>query len=237
MILESSNWARHTAFVQVNFSAQSVPRIVWRKPCTWQWKLSNCPTYFACILVKTRLVRNSIQSERESFHFSFSLRSFVVYRQDVNDLCTSSSSSSNSNRTKHDALYPSLDSLSNDANAARWLAPVLILVPLRLGLHELDVIYEDFLKEALKLPQTVGIIGGSPRHAVYILGYQDDSFIDMDPHFCQTTVNVLDETFDISVRWLRPVFDSTARVSLSFRVIHVPLRRNSLPEKWIPVVH
>lgn len=130
----------------------------------------------------------------------------------MNDLCTSSSSSSSSstsNRTKHDSLYPALDSLSSDANAARWLAPVLILVPLRLGLHELDVIYEDFLKEALKLPQTVGIIGGSPRHAVYILGYQDDGFIDMDPHFCQTTVNVLDETFDISVRWLQSMFESS----------------------------
>ncbi len=35
---------------------------------------------------------------------------------------------------------------------------------------------------------------------MYILGFQDDSFIDLDPHFIQTTVNVLDNTFDISVR-------------------------------------
>ena len=45
----------------------------------------------------------------------------------------------------------------------------------------------------------MGIIGGSPRHAVYIVGLQDDSFIDLDPHFIQTTVNVLEDTFDISV--------------------------------------
>jgi cysteine protease ATG4 len=70
---------------------------------------------------------------------------------------------------------------------------------LRLGLHELDLIYEDNLKEALKLPQTVGIIGGSPRHAVYMVGFQDDSFINLDPHFIQTTVNVFEDEFDISV--------------------------------------
>jgi cysteine protease ATG4 len=98
------------------------------------------------------------------------------------------------------SLYPPLDSLPIETNSARWLTSVLILVPLRLGLNELDIIYEEHLKEALKLPQTVGIIGGSPRHAVYILGFQDDSFIDLDPHFIQTTTNVLDETFDISVR-------------------------------------
>ena len=46
----------------------------------------------------------------------------------------------------------------------------------------------------------MGIIGGSPRHAVYILGFQDDSFIDLDPHFSQATVNVLNDIFDLSVR-------------------------------------
>ncbi|UJR21316.1 hypothetical protein I4U23_024407 [Adineta vaga] len=120
----------------------------------------------------------------------------IIYRQDVNDLCSTPLSNRNSN--KKTSLYPTLDSLTTESQSSRWLTSVLILVPLRLGLHELDLIYEDYLKDALKLPQTVGIIGGSPRHAVYIIGYQDDSFINLDPHFIQTTVNVLDETFDIS---------------------------------------
>jgi len=101
---------------------------------------------------------------------------------------------------KKTPLYPQIESSTIENISTRWLTSVLILVPLRLGLNELDLIYEDYLKEALKLPQTVGIIGGSPRHAVYILGFQDDSFIDLDPHFIQTTVNVLDNTFDTSVR-------------------------------------
>lgn len=107
------------------------------------------------------------------------------------------------NSTKKPNLYPSLDSITSDNQSTRWSTAVLILVPLRLGLHELDLIYEDYLKEALKLPQTVGIIGGSPRHAVYIVGFQNDSFINLDPHFIQNTVNVLDQTFDTSVE--RPI--------------------------------
>jgi len=120
--------------------------------------------------------------------------SSLVYRQDVNDLCSTPSLNN-----QNSPLYPSLDSLINENLSNRWYTSVLILVPLRLGLNELDLVYEDYLKEVLKLPQTVGIIGGSPRHAVYILGFQDDSFIDLDPHFIQTTVNVLDDTFDTSV--------------------------------------
>ncbi|CAF4693707.1 unnamed protein product, partial [Rotaria magnacalcarata] len=79
---------------------------------------------------------------------------------------------------------------TTENHTKRWVTSALILVPLRLGLNELDLIYEDNLKEALKLSQTVGIIGGSPRHAVYIIGFQDDNFIDLDPHFIQTSVNV-----------------------------------------------
>jgi cysteine protease ATG4 len=124
----------------------------------------------------------------------------LVYRQDVNDLCSAPSSSATSNSNKKTSLYPSLDPITTDNQSSRWCTSVLILVPLRLGLNELDLIYEDYLKEALKLPQTVGIIGGSPRHAVYIVGFQDDSFINLDPHFIQSTVNVMDNTFDTSVQ-------------------------------------
>lgn len=107
-----------------------------------------------------------------------------------------------------------------------WLTALLILVPLRLGLNELDLIYEPYLKEALKLPQTVGIIGGSPRHAVYILGFQDECFIDLDPHFSQTSVNVLEDTFDLSVGGNFKTMLHQNVSYLTFRVIHVQRQKN-----------
>lgn len=149
-----------------------------------------------------------------------SLTTLLVYRQDVNNLCSAPLSSN-----KVSSFYPSLDCLINENLSNRWYTGVLILVPLRLGLHELDLIYEDYLKAALKLPHTVGIIGGSPRHAVYILGFQDDSFIDLDPHFIQSTVNVLDESFDTSVREIENERWSSVIFS-SLRVISVHHRKN-----------
>ncbi|CAF0852052.1 unnamed protein product [Rotaria sordida] len=118
----------------------------------------------------------------------------IIYRQDVVNLCTAPS-----NLIKK-KLNQSIEPIMNNSenNPAIWLTSLLILVPLRLGLNELDLIYEPYLKEALKLTQTVGIIGGSPRHAVYIVAFQDESFIDFDPHFSQATVNVLEDIFDLS---------------------------------------
>lgn len=145
----------------------------------------------------------------------------LVYRQDIIDLCTAPT-----NLIKKNIPLTTTNEL-NDGHSNHWLASVLILVPLRLGLNELDLIYEPYLKEALKLSQTVGIIGGSPRHAVYILGFQDESFIDLDPHFSQATVNVLDDTFDLSVR--KENFEIRRRKKkelLMFRRIHVRHRRN-----------
>lgn len=138
----------------------------------------------------------------------------------MNNLCSKPLLNCNPIVNKRNSLYPSLESLTNDNNSVRWTTSVLILVPLRLGLNELDLIYEDYLKEALKLSQTVGIIGGSPRHAVYIIGFQDDNFIDLDPHFIQTTVNVLENSFDVSVgKNVRILIKN--KNSSYFRVIHV----------------
>ncbi|CAF0962779.1 unnamed protein product [Adineta ricciae] len=136
-------------------------------------------------------LKEALQSAVELNQISDILRIYIsqdaiIYRQDVIDLCAAPPSS------------PKNSTTSNENHASGWSTSLLILVPLRLGLNELDLTYESYLKEALKLTQTVGIIGGSPRHAVYILGFQDESFIDLDPHFSQTTVNVLDDVFDLS---------------------------------------
>lgn len=142
-------------------------------------------------------LKEALQHAVENNQISDTLRIYIsqdaiLYRQDIIDLCTAPTKLIKKN------INLTTTNESNDAHSSHWLASVLILVPLRLGLNELDLIYEPYLKEALKLSQTVGIIGGSPRHAVYILGFQDESFIDLDPHFSQATVNVLEDTFDLS---------------------------------------
>ena len=157
---------------------------------------------------------------------------FLVYRDDVINLCSTVSSNSIEEEDDSSSSSSSNESESNEnpiekAPTRNWSSTsLLILVPLRLGLNEIDTIYEPYLKEALKLTQTVGIIGGSPRHAVYILGFQDESFIDLDPHFSQNTVNVLEETFDLSVRSDDINERKKYSIPFFFRVILVRHQRN-----------
>lgn len=68
--------------------------------------------------------------------------------------------------------------------------PVLIIVPLRLGLGELNKIYIDGLKKFLEMESSLGIIGGRPNQALYFFGYVDDSLLYLDPHTCQRSGSV-----------------------------------------------
>jgi hypothetical protein len=47
------------------------------------------------------------------------------------------------------------------------------------------------IKYALRLPECAGILGGRPRHAIYFVGYRDDTqcLLGLDPH---TTYNAID---------------------------------------------
>eukprot|EP01135_Chromosphaera_perkinsii_P003407 Nk52_evm31s242 gene=Nk52_evmTU31s242 len=61
-------------------------------------------------------------------------------------------------------------------------SPLMILLPVRLGVNKMNTAYHDAIKRCFELPYTVGMIGGRPRHAVYFVGYQDNELICLDPH-------------------------------------------------------
>jgi len=66
--------------------------------------------------------------------------------------------------------------------------PLLLCIPLRLGLTEINPVYIGGLKACLSLPQAQGVLGGSPNHALYILGFVEDEAIYLDPHVTQPYV-------------------------------------------------
>lgn len=81
----------------------------------------------------------------------------------------------------------------NDLSAAEleqhW-RPVLILVPLRLGLTSINRAYLPAIQAFFKLPQCVGIVGGRPNHAVYFIGFSGEELYYLDPHTAQYTVDL-----------------------------------------------
>jgi cysteine protease ATG4 len=83
-----------------------------------------------------------------------------------------------------------------DTHEQSW-HPVMILVPVRLGIQCLNPVYIPSLKTFLSFPQSLGIIGGKPHSAFYLVGYQDNQVLYMDPHFVQPTVSVEDHAFPI----------------------------------------
>lgn len=55
--------------------------------------------------------------------------------------------------------------------------PLLLFIPLRLGQEKFNMEYAEALKACFTLPQSVGVIGGKPRHALWFIGTHGESKI------------------------------------------------------------
>lgn len=71
-----------------------------------------------------------------------------------------------------------------DGKVSSW-KPLLLIIPLRLGLNEINPIYISALKKCFELTGNIGMIGGKPNQALYFIGYVEDDVIYLDPHTTQ----------------------------------------------------
>lgn len=89
-------------------------------------------------------------------------------------------------------------SKSTETSMNGW-KPLVIIIPLRLGLSDVNTEYIDQLKLCFRLPQTLGCIGGKPNHAHYFIGYlEPDELLYLDPHTTQTHVDTTVSVDDTS---------------------------------------
>ncbi|CDW54767.1 cysteine protease ATG4A, partial [Trichuris trichiura] len=81
------------------------------------------------------------------------------------------------------------NSLKNSKAASEW-RPLLLLLPLRLGLTQLNPCYVPALLEMFKCPNSLGMLGGRPNHALYFIGNFGENLLYLDPHICQSVVDL-----------------------------------------------
>ncbi|XP_051732724.1 cysteine protease ATG4A isoform X1 [Ctenopharyngodon idella] len=67
--------------------------------------------------------------------------------------------------------------------------PLLLVIPLRMGINSINPVYIQAFKECFKMPQSCGVLGGKPNLAYYFIGYIDDELIYLDPHTTQQAVD------------------------------------------------
>jgi len=79
-----------------------------------------------------------------------------------------------------------------DQSDSFW-RPLILFIPLRLGLTEINPVYIRALKSTFAFPQTLGIIGGRPNHALYFIGCCGDELIYLDPHTTQQAITLSDD--------------------------------------------
>ncbi|KAF1771783.1 hypothetical protein GCK72_003612 [Caenorhabditis remanei] len=63
--------------------------------------------------------------------------------------------------------------------------PLLVMIPLRLGLTSINPCYLPAIQKFFELPQCVGIIGGKPNLAHYFVGIAGTKLFYLDPHHCR----------------------------------------------------
>uniref|UniRef100_A0AAR2JTN1 Cysteine protease n=1 Tax=Pygocentrus nattereri TaxID=42514 RepID=A0AAR2JTN1_PYGNA len=75
------------------------------------------------------------------------------------------------------------------AEEALW-KPLVLLIPLRLGLSDINEAYIETLKQCFMMPQSLGVIGGKPNSAHYFIGFVGEELIYLDPHTTQPAVEL-----------------------------------------------
>lgn len=132
----------------------------------------------------------------------------VVYTDDVMRLCVSHLDDDDAEdadaSTKSDADVAFFDPLLNppqNTGEKEWRTSLLVLIPLRLGLDQLNESYVPALQQSFAFPQSVGIIGGKKGHSVYFVGSQENQLHLLDPHDVHPTAE-LNTSFPTAVRSL-----------------------------------
>lgn len=97
----------------------------------------------------------------------------AIYFHNPNDLAVHIVRNGIIYRDQVKAVATTLDSgsLQKSESGEKWRA-IFLLVPMKLGANSVNKLYLNPIKALLRIPHTLGIIGGRPKQALYFVGYQ-----------------------------------------------------------------
>ncbi|KAG0258052.1 Cysteine protease atg4b [Mortierella polycephala] len=78
-------------------------------------------------------------------------------------------------------------SSGSTAVETKW-KPVMLMIPVRLGLDKLTAKYRRNLRQLFRMPQFLGIAGGRPSRSLYFVACQGDELFYYDPHFIKPRI-------------------------------------------------
>mmetsp|Transcript_1379 Transcript_1379/g.1979 ORF Transcript_1379/g.1979 Transcript_1379/m.1979 type:complete len:462 (-) Transcript_1379:366-1751(-) len=113
----------------------------------------------------------------------------TLYKQAVHQLMDEHHAHSHARTHEQPLAHPLQIRSSASPRTHHWDKALLLLVPLRLGLKTFNhTSYAQTLATTFSLPQSLGFIGGSPRHALWFYAASADgqSLYGLDPHTVQT---------------------------------------------------
>ncbi|XP_025934324.1 cysteine protease ATG4B isoform X3 [Apteryx rowi] len=115
----------------------------------------------------------------------------TVVMEEIRRLCQSNFSCAGAAAfpaVESDLLYNGYPEEAGVRDRLSLWKPLVLLIPLRLGLTEINEAYIETLKHCFMMPQSLGVIGGKPNSAHYFIGYVGEELIYLDPHTTQPAV-------------------------------------------------
>uniref|UniRef100_A0A8C8RCN5 Cysteine protease n=1 Tax=Pelusios castaneus TaxID=367368 RepID=A0A8C8RCN5_9SAUR len=114
----------------------------------------------------------------------------TIVIEDIKKMCWSPLQSSSG---PHGTTFAHRSALSRTKNTAGFCSgwkPLLLIIPLRLGINQINPIYIDAFKACFQMPQSLGALGGKPNNAYYFIGFLGNELIYLDPHTTQIFVDM-----------------------------------------------
>lgn len=113
------------------------------------------------------------------------------------------------------SVYPQIECLGPRIKVTKKWRPLIILIPLRLGLESFNTDYIPSIRKVFEIPQSLGIMGGKPKSSLYFIGYQDNEVIYLDPHTTQKC-STKEETYHCKTPLKIPISKIDPSMALGF---------------------